>query len=176
MGVVTSFTLGHMWIFSSLFFRVFLSLSFALVYVSSPCASLFFLLPLSLALSLSVYFVGVPSFSVWLLTACVALISHMGQIRVQGVFMCVLVSMCTQIHTFIPCFTRPWCHAVVYQCLDCKSNSLQFDWLTKRAKTHQITYAWLSVFNIDHTPWHRQTSMQNWHYQQESVHRFSGHE
>lgn len=138
MGVVISFILGHI----------------ALVYIFPLCASTFFLLPLSLAFSLSVYFVGVPSFSVWLLTACAALISPMGQIRVQGVCACVcaLVSICMCTHLW-PVF--PVLDAVLWLTIVWTANPIVFS-LTdlRRTKTTQITNEWLTGVNIDHTPKH----------------------
>lgn len=135
-----------MWIFSSPFCLV--SLPFALVYISSPCASLLFLLPLSLAPSLSVYLVGVPSFSVWWLTACGALISHMGQIRVQCVCMCVCIHMHTHTHL---CHVFPGLDVVLWFVIVWTANPIAFS-LTDLHGT-KITYEFLASFNIDHTPW-----------------------
>lgn len=115
------------------------------------CFPFLFVASFTCSPSLSVCFVGVPSFSVWSLSACGALIPHMGRIRVQGVCVCLYPYAYTHIYALfslgldvLPWFTTVW-----------TANPTAFG-LTEwhGTKTPQITYGLLTGFNIDLTPWH----------------------
>lgn len=132
-----------------------LSLSFAHVYISLPCAPPFFLLPLSPALCISLFcwcslILCLIADRLW----CFDL-SH-GTDKSSGcvwVCVCVLVSIFTHTHInalFSPGLDISWFTTVW------TANPIAFS-LTDlhRTKTPQITPEWLIGFNIDHTSWLR---------------------
>lgn len=99
-GVVTSFTSGHI---------MFLSVLPCVLHCFNPC---FLFLWVACLLCLSAYISDVPSVTAWLVKTCGALISHVGQIRMRDLCLCVCPQACT--HIFMVCFVWPWFCVMVH--------------------------------------------------------------
>ncbi len=183
MGVVISFILVHMWIFSP-FLYVSFSLLLLFIFLLSVLP-LFFLLPLSLCfLFISVFcwrslILCLIADSLWCFDLPYETDKGHGCVYVC---VCTLVSICmARIYALFSPSLMSFCGFTIVWTADPIAFSITD---LCRTKTPPITNEWLTGLTIDHTPKHpcRQTLStkvqfysQSKQLQIKSVHRFSGH-